>query len=142
MDIKNQIRDHYLNNWKYKDWSRFCKMVMDTDPRFHLLPIKHWYKASYDDAAFGTVFGPYILTMDGDYGPIDINFGKQTQGIEIVTGCAYIRTVICAYHSKPLVWPVIRLCEELNRQYSRMVERAVFVQKSNFGPDKKKKRSK
>lgn len=129
--VTNIIKDAYANNWKRKNWNNFCKQVMEVDKRFHLVPIKDWYKASYADIENGTVFGPFYLTMDGDYCPIDVAFLDNTQGLRIETGCSWIKCNIGAYHSKSLVWPVIRICEELNRQYTRMVERAITVQKIN-----------
>lgn len=142
--MKGVIKETYANNWKRQNWNNFCKQIMEADKRFHLVPIKDWYKASYADVEHGTVFGPFYLTMDGDYCPIDVAFLDSTQGLRIETGCSWIKCNIGAYHSKSLVWPVIRICEELNRQYTRMVERAIVVQKVNIKlpTNKSKKRSK
>lgn len=127
-DLQAYRASNYKNNWKLRDWTKFCKMLMEEDRRFHLVPVKDWYKASIDDKAFGTVFGPYILRRDGEWGPIDIAPNHSIQGLWIATGCAYLHSTVCGYHSKSLIWPVLRLCSELERQYNRMVERTKLTQ--------------
>lgn len=129
--IKDVAYEVYHNNWRRKNWPTFCKQLMEADNRFHLMPIKDWYMAGYSDTQYGTVFGPFYIQMEGDYCPIDVAFIESSQGIRIETGCKCLTAKIGTYHSKSLVWPVIRICEELNRQYTRMVERAIIVNKIN-----------
>lgn len=116
-----------IETWKKKSWHEFCKLVMDTDTRYTLMPLVDYNKRHSNDSMIQRlqnadgVFSNFCLTRTGEKSDIYILPSDPHLGILIDAGSKYSRMTLNSYPSKALVWPVLRIADELERQYIREV---------------------
>lgn len=124
---KNQEKREKIEAWKRKTWLEFCKMVMDADKRYSLLPLVDYNTAKGASGMLSRtiraqgVFGNMCLRRDGAMQDIYIVPNEPQLGVLIDAGSKYTQMSMTGYPSKSLVWPIIRIADDLERQYTREV---------------------
>lgn len=113
--------------WKKKSWNEFCKLVMEADKRFTILPLSDYHarvKASGMDIRVTRaegLFSNFCLRREGTLTDVFILPNEPALGIRIDTGSKFITGQLTCFPSKTLVWVAIRMADEFERQYVREV---------------------
>lgn len=116
-----------IGNWKKKAWLDFCKLIMEEDKRYTLMPLAD-YNAKVGNSGMVSrvqnaegVFSNFCLTRTGELSDIYILPQDPMLGVIIDGGSKYSKLQLQAFPSKGMVWPVLRIADELERQYTREV---------------------
>lgn len=122
-----------IKQWKKKSWLDFCKMVMEQDKRYTLMPLSDYSMAQGGQGSLlaraNGIFSNMCLRRDGEMADVYIVPLDPNLGITIDAGSKYQRMQFSGFPAKSLVWPVLRMADELERQYTR----EVVIQKNKIG---------
>lgn len=122
---KNQERMEKIKQWKRKSWLDFCKLVMEQDKRYTLLPLSDYSKLMHSQqlglARANGIFGNMCLRRDGERSDIYIVPLDPNLGIAIDAGSKFTKMTLSGFPSRSLVWPVLRIADDLERQFTREV---------------------
>lgn len=124
---KQQEHREKINAWKKKSWMEFCKMVMDTDKRYSLLPMTDYDNAMKHEGMpmrmnkANGVFSNFCLRREGSLQDVYIVPHEPNLGLMVNAGSKYINMIMTGFPSKSLVWPVIRIADDMERQFVREV---------------------
>lgn len=98
-----------LEKWKKKSWLEFCKAVMQQDGR-------------YSVEAYGDIFGSLSLRRDGTFCDVHIHPHTPQLGVYIEAGSKFAKTAMACFPSMAMVGPVLKIADELERQFVREVK--------------------
>ncbi len=116
-----------ITTWKKKAWLDYCKLLMDEDKRYTLMPLADYNARTGNNSMLTRVqnadgvFSNFCLTRTGEMTDIYILPCDPMLGITIDAGSKYAKATIQGFPSKAMVWPIIRIADELERQYVREV---------------------
>ncbi len=116
-----------IGNWKKKAWLDYCKLVMEQDSRWTLLPLSDYNTRAGNNGMLARVtsaegvFSNFCLTRTGVMNDIYLIPCEPMLGVMIDAGSKYAKCTVTAFPSKGMVWPVLRIADELERQYSREI---------------------
>ena len=127
-DYKAHVdRVERINAWKKKAWLDFCKMVMEEDKRYSLLPLTDYYNNMKETGMLSRlsrasgVFSGFCLRRDGTLQDVYIIPHEPNLGLVINAGSKYTGMNLTGFPSKALVWPTLRMADDLERQFIREV---------------------
>jgi hypothetical protein len=116
-----------IGNWKKKAWLDFCKLLMEEDKRYTLMPLSDYNNKQHNSGmairvqnAEG-VFSNFCLTRTGELSDVYILPSDPMLGILIDAGSKYSKLTLQSFPSKAMVWPILRIADDLERQYTREV---------------------
>lgn len=116
-----------IGNWKKKAWLDFCKLLMAEDKRYTLMPLTDYNSKAGTNTMMNRVqnadgvFANFCLTRTGEMSDIYLLPCDPILGVKIDAGSKYSTATIQGFPSKAMVWPIIRIADELERQYVREV---------------------
>lgn len=128
-----------IGEWKKKAWLDFCKLVMAADVRYTLLPLTDYNLRTGNNTMVSRVqnadgvFSNFCLTRTGEIADIYLLPSDPYLGVLIDSGSKYGKATIQGFPSKAMVWPVLRIADELDRQYAREVSIESNKHGSSFG---------
>jgi len=116
-----------INKFKRKAWLDFCKFVMTEDSRYTLMSITDYNNKMGNSQTINRVqsaegvFSNFCLTRTGELADVYLLPCEPTMGISIDVGSKYNSGTLQSFPSKAMVWPVIRIADELERQFVREI---------------------
>lgn len=123
---KNQDRMEKIKQWKRKSWLDFCKELIAQDKRYTLMPLSDYMDTQKGNSIWGItkangVFGNMVLRRDGELNDVYIVPLDPQLGMIVDSGSKFGRMQINGFPARSMVWPVLRIADELERQYTREV---------------------
>ncbi len=122
-ELKQKTED-----WKKKIWIDFCRLVMEADTRYTLMPMTDYNKRMGNHSMTARVanaegvFSNFCLTRTGELNDVYLLPSDPQLGVLIDAGSKYGKAMIFAFPSKGVLWSVLKLADELERQYVREVK--------------------
>lgn len=112
-----------IHAWEKQTWLDFCKMVMESDKRFTILPMFMFIEGNPMTCLTNDegVFGRQCLKRDGILADVYIIPMERGLGMEIKAGSKYTSMRFNGFPSKTMLWPVLKIADELERQFVREV---------------------